>query len=94
MDELLKQFLVEGPELVQQASEDLMALERTPGDATLVDSAFRAIHTLKGSVGLFDLGPMSETLHAAEDLLGALRDGGVGQTSQLIDSLLACVAQT
>jgi two-component system chemotaxis sensor kinase CheA len=94
VDELLKQFLVEGPELVQQASEDLMALERSPGDATLVDSAFRAIHTLKGSVGLFDLGPMSETLHAAEDLLGALRDGGVGQTSQLIDSLLACVAQT
>ncbi|MEO6380218.1 MAG: chemotaxis protein CheA [Caulobacteraceae bacterium] len=93
MDDLLKQFLAEGPELVQQASEDLMALERASGDASLIDGAFRSIHTLKGSVGLFDLQPMAEALHAAEDLLGALRDGSLGQTSQRIDALLACVAQ-
>lgn len=94
MDDLLKQFLVEGHELVQQASEDLLALERSPGDADLIDSAFRSIHTLKGSVGLFDLGPMSEALHAAEDLLGALRDGSLQQTHPRIDALLASVSQS
>ena len=31
MDELLAQFLIEGRELVQQASEDLLALEREGG---------------------------------------------------------------
>ena len=33
MDELAEQFLLEGRELVQQATEDLLALERAPGDA-------------------------------------------------------------
>jgi hypothetical protein len=31
MDELIEQFLIEGRELVQQASDDLMALEEILG---------------------------------------------------------------
>ena len=60
MDELLAQFLIEAPELSAQASEDLLALEQTPDDAMRLDSAFRAVHTLKGSVGLFDFGGVAE----------------------------------
>ena len=90
MDEMLQQFLLEGRELVQQAADDLLALERTPGDTARVDSAFRAIHTLKGSVGLFDLPPMSAAMHAAEDLMGAIRDGRVDPPGA-IDALLKCV---
>ncbi len=67
MDELLEQFLIEGRELVQVAGDDLLALERDPGDAARIDSAFRAVHTLKGSAGLFAFAPMTRTLHAAED---------------------------
>ena len=54
MDELLEQFLIEGRDLVQQASDDLLALERDPLNASRIDSAFRAVHTLKGSAALFD----------------------------------------
>ena len=94
MDELLEQFLIEGPELAQRAGQDLLALERTPEDAALIDSAFRAIHTLKGSVGLFDLAPMGRVLHGAEDVLDAVRKGGLAATGDLIDVLLAVVDRT
>ncbi|MBF9198018.1 chemotaxis protein CheA [Microvirga terrestris] len=93
MDDLLRHFIIEAHELIQQATDDLLALERNPQAAVPMDSAFRAVHTLKGSVGLFDFAPMGITLHAAEDLLGALKDKRAGIDSHVIDSLLACIAQ-
>lgn len=94
MDELLEQFLVEAPELSQQASADLIALERRPGDRALLDSAFRAVHTLKGSVGLFDLAPMERMLHAAEDQLARVREGEAVLDAETIDLLLSAIDQT
>ncbi|MGP3699552.1 chemotaxis protein CheA [Rhodobacter sp. NSM] len=91
MDELVEQFLIEGRELVQQASDDLLALEHSPGDRSRIDSAFRAFHTLKGAVGLFDLPAMAAVLHAAEDLLSALREGRSAVGPQAIDVLLECI---
>lgn len=93
-DELLAQFLIEAPELVQQGADALLALERAPEDRALMDDAFRAIHTLKGSVGLFDLPAMAATLHAAEDVLGAVRSGARPAEPIIVDVLLAILAQT
>ncbi|MCR0981495.1 chemotaxis protein CheA [Roseomonas populi] len=89
MSELLEQFLVESRELVQAAADDLLALESAPGDPARLDGAFRAVHTLKGSVALFDLAPMGAALHAGEDLLDALRRGAVAPDRAAMDALLA-----
>ena len=43
MDELIEQFAIEARELVQQASDDLMALEADAGNREHLESAFRAI---------------------------------------------------
>jgi two-component system chemotaxis sensor kinase CheA len=94
MDDLLQHFIVEARELIQQATDDLLALERDPDGTARVDSAFRAVHTLKGSVGLFDFAPMGLALHAAEDLLGVLRTGQGRVHGEVIDSLLECIGQT
>jgi two-component system chemotaxis sensor kinase CheA len=91
MDELMQQFAIEARELVQQASDDLLALERRPSDRPRLESAFRAVHTLKGSVGLFDFGPMHGVLHLAEDLLAAARNGTTEIDAGLIDPLIAVV---
>jgi two-component system, chemotaxis family, sensor kinase CheA len=91
MDELLEQFLIEGRELVEQTSSDLVALERDPSDPARLDTVFRAVHTLKGSVALFEFAPMGRALHAAEDLLGALRAKKAVVDRPMIDALLACV---
>ncbi|AWM87404.1 chemotaxis protein CheA [Microvirga sp. 17 mud 1-3] len=93
MDDLLKHFITEAHELIQQATDDLLALERDPQAAATMNSAFRAVHTLKGSVGLFDFAPMGLALHAAEDLLGALKEKRTSIDTHAIDILLTCLGQ-
>ena len=83
-DELLEHFLIEGRELTAQAGEDLEVLMRAPDDRARLDSCFRAIHTLKGSVGLFDLPAMARLLHASEDQLAAHRQGAAIATETLV----------
>jgi two-component system chemotaxis sensor kinase CheA len=93
LDELLTDFLIEGRDLVQQVGAGLLAIERDgngPETAGRIDGVFRAVHTLKGSCGLFGFGPMGRMLHAAEDLLGALRDGRVGLSGASLGPLLDC----
>ncbi|MDB5623935.1 MAG: hypothetical protein JWR39_2498 [Devosia sp.] len=89
MDELLAQFILEARELVQAAIDDLFALEAEPGDKGRIDSAFRAVHTLKGSVGLFDLPALHSALHAAEDNLGRVRSGTASLDVSQIDAIVA-----
>ncbi len=91
MDELLEQFVIEGRELVAQATGDLLAMERAGYDAARTSSAFRALHTLKGSAGLFDMAPLGAVLHAAEDLMAALREAEAAPGAQAMTALLACM---
>jgi len=93
MDELLEQFLVEGRELVAAAHEALAVLTGDPANADAVDRAFRAFHTLKGSVTLFDLKPAEHILHAGEDLLDRARKGAAGLSSGDIARLIAILDQ-
>ncbi|MFC4170388.1 Hpt domain-containing protein, partial [Teichococcus aestuarii] len=73
MNELRDQFLIEGRELLEQVGEALPALRAAQAGPALLDRLFRAVHTLKGSVGLFPLAPMGLVLHAMEDRLDTLR---------------------
>src|SRR4029079_5151173 len=75
MNEFLEQFLVEARELVEQATGELLALEKTPGNRERLDSAFRAFHTLKGGAGIVDFTAMSRAVHAAESALSSVRAG-------------------
>lgn len=93
MNELLQQFLVESRELAGQASEGLLALDRAPQDAGLLDAVFRAFHTLKGGAGIVEFLAMERAVHAAEDALGAARSGSLRLTPQITDACLACLDQ-
>ena len=94
MDELLEQFVIEGRELVQLAVDGLLALEQAGYEAETVDRVFRAIHTLKGSTGLFDAAPLGAVLHAAEDVIGVARDARQALGPEALDALLDCCSQT
>jgi two-component system chemotaxis sensor kinase CheA len=94
MNALLEQFLIEGRDLIGEATRDLLALERTPDDRTSIGRVFRALHTLKGSSGVFGIQPLTRMLHAAEDTLVAVRDGRAVIDAPLTDALLECLDQT
>lgn len=91
-DDLLEAFLVEGRELTAQAAEDLAALARAPGDNVRLDRCFRSVHTLKGSVGLFDLPAMGRLLHVAEDQMERARRGE-GKGAAVFAGLIEAIDQ-
>ncbi len=93
MNDLHEQFVAEARELIQQATDDLIVLEREGFAIERIDRVFRAFHTLKGSAGVVELPAMSLTLHAAEDLLAAIHGGRMAATSDVIDLALACLDQ-
>jgi two-component system, chemotaxis family, sensor kinase CheA len=93
MNPLQEQFITEARELVAQATDDLIAMEREGPASERIDRIFRAFHTLKGSAGLVDLPAMSLTLHAAEDLLAAIHAGRLAATSAVVDQALECLDQ-
>jgi two-component system chemotaxis sensor kinase CheA len=75
MDDLLKDFLVETTEHIDAASMELVRLEKDPSAPALIASLFRHIHTIKGSSGFLSLPRVGRLAHAAETLIGRLRDG-------------------
>ena len=93
MSALQEQFVNEARELIRQATDDLIALERDGASPERVDRVFRAFHTLKGAAGVVELPAMSVMLHAAEDLLARVRQGALGSGPDIIDAALACLDQ-
>ena len=93
MNALHEQFIAEARELIHQATDDLIAVEREGFALERIDRVFRAFHTLKGSAGVVDLPAMGLTLHAAEDLLAAIHAGKLDASPAIIDQALACLDQ-
>jgi two-component system, chemotaxis family, sensor kinase CheA len=90
---LQEQFVTEARELIGQATDDLITLERDGASSERIDRVFRAFHTLKGSAGVVELPAMSIMLHAAEDLLASVRQGELDNGPDIIDAALACLDQ-
>jgi two-component system chemotaxis sensor kinase CheA len=88
MSPLLAQFLAEARELLEGAADKLMRLERQPDDPGLVNELFRLVHTLKGNSGLFEFPEMTRVLHAAEDLMDAVRQKRLPYSQSIADHLL------
>lgn len=86
--EYRKQFFVESKELLETAGENILKVEAEPENEELINSLFRAIHTIKGSAGSFGLSKISEFAHYLENLLGLIRDKKLTIHSDIIDTIL------
>jgi two-component system chemotaxis sensor kinase CheA len=91
MDEVMKAFLAESREGLEQVEQDVVALEKTPDDPALIAEIFRTVHTIKGTCGFLGLNRLERLTHAAEDLLALLRDGKLSYSRDLADPLLQLV---
>ena len=76
MNALHEQFVVEARELIQQANDELIAVEREGFAAERIDRIFRAFHTLKGSAAVVDLPAMSSTFMPRKTCLAAIHASG------------------
>ncbi|MBK8005469.1 MAG: chemotaxis protein CheA [Gemmatimonadetes bacterium] len=91
MDDIVKEFLVESSEGLDQLDRNLVALEQAPGDKALLASIFRCIHTIKGTSGFLGFGKLESVTHVGESLLSDLRDGKKVLTPEITSALLQLV---
>jgi len=91
VDDIVREFLVESHENLDQLDRDLVALEERPGDRPLLSSVFRTIHTIKGTSGFLAFGGLERLTHVGESLLVELRDGRRSMDQPTTDVLLAVV---
>ncbi len=68
-------FLSEGHDLLKDAEDSLLRLETHTADQDAINRLFRAVHTPKGSAGIFSLTPPVNLTHHLESLLMSVRDG-------------------
>ncbi len=89
MDEIVQEFLVESYESLDRLDGDLLALERDPHSKDTLASIFRVMHTIKGTCGFLGFSRLERVAHAAESLLGGLRDGSLEVNPPIASALLA-----
>lgn len=88
LDAALTIFAQEAEELLTDMENALLALETKPDDSETINSLFRAMHTIKGSSGLFGFNPIVSFTHEAESVLDKVRNGERTIDAALISILL------
>jgi two-component system chemotaxis sensor kinase CheA len=88
MREIFDSYLVESKEILDHLSQDLLALEKKPSNADLLNNIFRGVHTLKGTSSFLGFNQMTELTHTSEDLLNKLRKGEIIADGKIIDVLI------
>jgi two-component system chemotaxis sensor kinase CheA len=72
-EDLLREFIEESKEHLQEIELGVLALEENPEDEESLNAIFRAFHTLKGGSGFLNLGPINRLAHELESLLELAR---------------------
>lgn len=88
LDKFKSGFREEAEELLGQLESTLLELEDSPSDAELLNAAFRAIHTVKGSAGMFGFDEIARFTHDLENVLDKARAGKIGISRDFIDLTL------
>ena len=91
MDDLIADFLTETNESLADLDVALVKLERTPDDKETLSLIFRLVHTIKGTCGFLGLPRLEQVAHAAENVLGKVRDGVLIATPDTVSLVLAAL---
>lgn len=88
-DEVMREFLLESTENLNQLDRDFVALEQDPRNPERLAAIFRCVHTIKGNAGFLALVKLERLTHIGETQLSRFRDGELTLDSQSTSALLA-----
>lgn len=81
-------FVDEAMERLTELEDGLLRLEKSPDDKELINTIFRAAHTIKGSSGSIGLKDISKFTHGMEEVLDLVRQEKLGPDKELVNVLL------
>ncbi len=82
-------FLEEARELLEELQTSLLEIEENPGDRELIDRAFRALHTIKGSGSMFGFDALADFTHEVESVFDLVRSNEMRVSTELLTLTLA-----
>ncbi|MCK9294563.1 MAG: chemotaxis protein CheW [Desulfobulbaceae bacterium] len=92
-DAILDELIIESKEHLENIEPNLLALEKEGGQVSpeIINTIFRAIHSIKGGFGFYGLKNIQGLSHAMESVLMQVRDGKMAITPAMTDALLVGV---
>ncbi len=84
-------FYVEAEEHLEHMEAALLQLESEPNDNELLNTIFRAAHSIKGASLTFGIDEVGKFTHVLESVLDRLRDGKIATSSELVELLLSSI---
>jgi len=86
--DLLREFVNESREHLDNIEQGALVLEQQPTDADMLATVFRAFHTFKGGAGFLNLMPINRLAHVLESLLDLARQGKMTINPPVIELIL------
>lgn len=81
-------FYEEAGEHLENMEAGLLALETSGGDREVLNTVFRAAHSIKGASATFGMDQVARFTHVLENLLDRMREGEILPTRELCELLL------
>ena len=88
MNEELELFCEDADEQLTFMENALITMQEQGADEENIGALFRAMHTIKGTAGMFGFDAIVSFAHVAENLLSEVRDDKITLTSEMIELFL------
>ncbi len=89
--DMVEQYTREALDIIDGLEQNILEMEKTPGNTELVDNAFRALHTLKGNSGLLGYAELERLSHKTENLFDHMRNGAILPDMENIKMVLSII---
>lgn len=87
MTQYLDIFIEESKEHLQAINQQVLLLEKSPEELSIVNEIFRSAHTLKGMSATMGYEDLANLTHCMENVLDAIRNKKIIVTTQVLDVL-------
>jgi two-component system, chemotaxis family, sensor kinase CheA len=91
MSQYLEVFIEESKENLQTCNEQLLELEKSPDNLSIVNEIFRAAHTLKGMSATMGYEDLANLTHKMENVLDGIRNEKIHVSPEILDVVFKSV---
>ena len=91
MNQYMSVFIDEANDHLQSLNDNMLLLEQSPDDISIVQVIFRSAHTLKGMSATMGFEDLASLTHDMENVLDLIRNHKLKMNSDIFDVLFKCL---
>lgn len=91
MNQYLSMFIDESREHLQAMNDNMLKLEASPDDVSIVQAIFRSAHTLKGMAATMGFEDIASLTHEMENVLDLVRNGKLQMNAHMFDTVFKSI---